>query len=79
MQLLLQESGGLRATSPVQSPVPVRVRSRLTPVQRVLLLLVVALLFTSQVLLAVFASASRLVPAAWHGSSLPGPPARSFD
>jgi hypothetical protein len=38
MHTLLQESGGLRATAPVQSPVPVRVRDRLTPLQRALVL-----------------------------------------
>ena len=38
MTLLLQESGGLRATAPVQSPVPVGVRARLGPVQRAVVL-----------------------------------------
>lgn len=41
MATLLQESGGLRRTAPVQSPVPVR--SRLSPVQRLLVLGFVAL------------------------------------
>jgi hypothetical protein len=35
MTLLLQESGGLRRTAPVQSPVPVPGRVRLGPVRRV--------------------------------------------
>ncbi len=38
MTLLLQESGGLRRTPAVQSPVPVRVSGRLGPVTRALLL-----------------------------------------
>jgi predicted amidophosphoribosyltransferase len=41
MRTVLQESGGLRHTAPVQSPVPVR--ARLSPVQRMLVLSFVAL------------------------------------
>ncbi|MBI4544385.1 MAG: zinc ribbon domain-containing protein [Gemmatimonadetes bacterium] len=44
MALLLQESGGLRHTAPVQSPVPVRAGARLSAVQRALVLGFVALL-----------------------------------
>jgi predicted amidophosphoribosyltransferase len=55
MHTLLQESGGLRATAPVQSPVPVRVRGRLSPLQRALVLAFVVTLFAAQVLAAVFA------------------------
>ena len=38
MRTLLQETGGLRLTAPVQSPVPVRVGHRLSLRQRVALL-----------------------------------------
>ncbi len=48
MTTLLQESGGLRMTAPVQSPVPVRAGSRLTPVQRGVVLGFVVLLVLSQ-------------------------------
>lgn len=44
MTLLLQESGGLRRTPAVQSPVPVRVAGRLGPLARAALLLFTALL-----------------------------------
>jgi hypothetical protein len=37
MRTILQESGGLRRTAPVQSPVPVGVSARLGIVQRVVL------------------------------------------
>ena len=63
MTLLLQESGGLRATAAVQSPVPVRVGARLSLVQRVLVLIFAAILFAAQVMSAVHAAAWRLVPA----------------
>ena len=53
MHTVLQESGGMRATAPVQSPVPVRVR--LTPLQRALVLAFVLTLVAAQVLAAVFA------------------------
>lgn len=53
MHTVLQESGGMRATAPVQSPVPVRVR--LTPLQRALVLAFVLTLIAAQVLAAVFA------------------------
>ncbi len=44
MTLLLQESGGLRRTPAVQSPVPVRVSGRLGPVTRALLLVLTLML-----------------------------------
>lgn len=66
MHTLLQESGGLRATAPVQSPVPVRVRGRLSPLQRALVLAFVLTLFAAQVLAAVFADRRA-------GTRLPGP------
>ncbi|HEX7050353.1 MAG TPA: hypothetical protein VF188_09145 [Longimicrobiales bacterium] len=44
MTTVLQESGGLRATAPVQAPVPVRARGRLTLFQRVVVLGFAALL-----------------------------------
>lgn len=44
MTLLLQESGGLRRTPAVQSPVPVRVSGRLGPVTRALLLVLMVVL-----------------------------------
>ncbi len=44
MRTLLQESGGLRMTAPVQSPVPVRAAERLSPLLRFVLLVLVALL-----------------------------------
>ncbi len=44
MTLVLQESGGLRRTAPVQSPVPVRVAGRLGVGARAVLLVMTALL-----------------------------------
>jgi hypothetical protein len=63
MNLLLQESGGLRATAAIQSPVPVRVGSRLSALQRLLVLLFVLILFAGQVLSAIFAGALDWIPA----------------
>ena len=63
MTLLLQESGGLRATAAVQSPVPVRIGARLSPIQRFLVLVFVAILFAAQIMGAVYAAAWRFVPA----------------
>jgi hypothetical protein len=62
MQLVLQESGGLRRTAPVQSPVPVNVRDRLSPIQRLVVLAFVLLLFMVQLLGAMYATAIRLSP-----------------
>ncbi len=55
MHTVLQESGGLRATAAVQSPVPVRVRERLSRLQRALVLAFLVTLVGAQVLAAVFA------------------------
>ena len=44
MDTHLQESGGLRRTAPIQSPVPVATAHRLTPVQRGLMAAFLALL-----------------------------------
>jgi len=52
MTLLLQESGGRRWTAPVQSPVPVRVHSRLSSWQRWALLAALILFGVGQVALA---------------------------
>jgi hypothetical protein len=61
MHLALQESGGLRLTAPVQSPVPVRVGARLSPLQRALVLCFVALLVIAQIVGALYASTRRSV------------------
>lgn len=52
MTTLLQESGGRRWTAPAQSPMPVRVQSRLSRGQRLLLLGVVVLFGVGQLALA---------------------------
>lgn len=65
MGTALQESGGLRRTAPVQSPVPVR-PGRLTAVQRWVVAAFVALL-------AVAALAGGLVPVGWRGPAHPVP------
>ena len=44
MDTVLQESGGLARTAPVQSPVPVRGQARLTSFQRAVVGLFVAVL-----------------------------------
>jgi len=44
MDTVLQESGGLRRTAPVQSPVPVRGSDRLTAFQRAVVGIFVAVL-----------------------------------
>lgn len=49
MTMVLQESGGARRTAPVQSPVPVR-GTRLSPVQRAIVLGFLALLALGQIL-----------------------------
>ena len=61
MHLLLQESGGLRATSPVQSPVPVRARGRLSPLQRALVLCFVVLLAAAHLVGALYMGTRRAV------------------
>jgi hypothetical protein len=63
MTLALQESGGLRRTAAVQSPVPVRRSARLSPVQRAIVLAFVLLL-----------ALAHLVAALLPGARLPGLP-----
>jgi len=70
MHLVLQESGGLRSTAAVQSPVPVRARNRLTPLQRALILCFVLLLFVAHVVGALYMG-SRKGPGATRASTLP--------
>ena len=67
MTTVLQESGGLRLTAPVQSPVPVRVGRRLGLMQRLLLLGVLALLALAP-LASVFSPPSQRPAAAAPGS-----------
>jgi hypothetical protein len=69
MQLLLQESGGMRRTAPVQSPVPVAGGARLSPLQRALLFCFLAIMIVGQVMTALYATAVR--PAE---STVPSPP-----
>lgn len=71
MHLLLQESGGLRATAPVQSPVPVRALNRLTPLQRALVLCFLLVLVAAQLVGAFWPPAPRPVPAQAAGQSTP--------
>jgi hypothetical protein len=52
MTLMLQESGGERWTAAVQSPVPVRGSSRLTFLQRAILLGLVVIFGIAQLLVA---------------------------
>jgi hypothetical protein len=59
MHLLLQESGGARATAPVQSPVPVRARQRLSPLQRALVLCFVLLLAAAHLIGALYLGSRR--------------------
>lgn len=70
MELVLQESGGLRRTAPVQSPVPVR--ARLSVGQRVVVLGFVVLLVAAYVLGAL----QGVVPRAVRVVPVPGVPAR---
>lgn len=74
MYMLLQESGGLRATAPVQSPVPVRVRQRLTPLQRALVLCFLLILVAAQFVgafLGTWRAAPAFFPAQPAGQSNP--------
>jgi len=50
MTTLLQESGGLRRTAPVQSPMPIRAAGRLSGLQRLLIGVIVILLALSHLL-----------------------------
>jgi hypothetical protein len=52
MAMALQESGGLRRTAPVQSPVPVRVAGRLSILQRIVIAGILALLGLAQLVAA---------------------------
>ena len=68
MRTLLQETGGLRQTAPVQSPVPVRVGHRLSLPQRAALLgflvaLLLGHLFGALLSVQPFPEASPRVPA----------------
>jgi predicted amidophosphoribosyltransferase len=76
MTLLLQESGGLRATAAVQSPVPVRVGARLSPIQRILVLVFVAILFAAQIMSAIYAAAWRFMPT--HRDPIQNPATEPF-
>jgi hypothetical protein len=68
MHLLLQESGGARATAPVQSPVPIRAGHRLSPLQRALVLCFVLLLAAAQLISALYLGSRRI------GGAHPGAP-----
>ncbi len=59
MTLLLQESGGLRRTPAVQSPVPVRVSGRLGPVTRALLLVMTLVLALAWLVVPLLGAAYR--------------------
>lgn len=70
METYLQESGGLRRTAPVQSPMPVQAGGRLTPLQRAvvgLFLAVMALGYLSQLLPAPKAASAAARPAPTQG------------
>ena len=69
MTLRLQESGGRRFTSAAQSPMPVRVRSRLTTRQRWLLFGAVVLFGLAQVIAAFSGGSAGVVSrrSAVHG------------
>jgi hypothetical protein len=79
--LLLQESGGLRRTAPVQSPVPVGVRHRLSLVQRLLVLGVLAALAAVHVLGALAHDRGRPGLPLSHplGPGVPAPAGRAAD
>jgi hypothetical protein len=49
MRTVLQESGGLRMTAPVQSPIPVRAGANLSPARRLALLGFLMLLLLGQI------------------------------
>jgi hypothetical protein len=73
MTLLLQESGGLRRTPAVQSPVPVRVSGRLGPVTRALLLVLTVMLALAWLVVPLLGAAYRraYVTGGISGSRLP--------
>jgi len=74
MRTVLQESGGLRMTAPVQSPVPVHAGTNLSPAQRFALLGFLLLLLFGQIFGALLYSRpapqpARLSPAAPAGGA----------
>ncbi|MGH7506453.1 MAG: hypothetical protein ACRELX_12410 [Longimicrobiales bacterium] len=71
MHLMLQESGGLRSTAPVQSPVPIRARGRLTRLQRALVLCFVLLLAIAHIVGALYMGSRRGGAALIRASTLP--------
>jgi len=74
MTLLLQESGGLRRTPAVQSPVPVRVAHRLGVVTRALLLVMTALLALAWLVMPLLGGLPRIhrARAGWRDSGIAG-------
>ena len=68
MHMLLQESGGARATAPVQSPVPVRARQRLSPLQRALVLCFVVLLAAAHLIGALYLGSRRVAAGVQPGA-----------
>jgi hypothetical protein len=74
MRTVLQESGGLRRTAPIQSPVPVRNGAVLSPARRLALLGFLMLLLLGQILGALLYARPlpqpvRLAPAAPAGGA----------
>ena len=62
MTTLLQESGGLHMSAPVQSPVPVKAAGRLTRLQRLVVLGFVVLLALAQLVMAFAPPPARRAP-----------------
>lgn len=79
MALALQESGGLRRTAPVQSPVPVRGRGGLSPLQRLLILFFVFILFVAQIISALYTSAWQALPRPDEAPAVPAGGAAGLD
>lgn len=73
MDTLLQESGGLRRTAPIQSPVPVRAAGRLSPIQRVLIGAFLVVLALSHLAFLLPVRAEESVAAAGGGGVDPVP------
>jgi len=76
MRTVLQESGGLRRTAPVQSPVPVNAGANLSSAQRLALLGFLMLLLLGQTFGALLyvrtvSPPARLAPAAPSGGAGP--------
>ena len=74
---LLQESGGLRRTAPVQSPVPVSASHRLSPLQRVTVAAFVLLLVLSYLILLLPPSPDGAEP--YAGPGAPATPTGSLE